>query len=294
MFTPQFDNFVAPARQHNQIWRLLLGVVTIAAVYLGWFMVMLWGLQLWLGINGAIQMATQMGEATSWMGMLLLLPTFGGLALGTIVAAKLIHKRGVATLFGPRGRVLHDFATAAVAVLAVYAGLVVIWSFWFEPLPGLAFSLWWKLLPLALAGVLLQTGAEELVFRGYLQQQLGARFRSPVVWMLLPALGFAALHYDPNTSGTYTVMAIGVTGLFGLIAADLTRITGSLGAAWGFHFANNLFAILLIAVDGSMSGLSIFVTPYDANQASMMPLLIAGDLLAMAGGWFYLRRHFNG
>ncbi len=29
---------------------------------------------------------------------------------------------------------------------------------------------------------------EELVFRGYLQSQLAARFRSPLVWIVLPSL----------------------------------------------------------------------------------------------------------
>ncbi len=48
---------------------------------------------------------------------------------------------------------------------------------------------------------LIQTGAEELVFRGYLQQQLAARFASPLIWMVLPALIFGAVHYDPATAG---------------------------------------------------------------------------------------------
>jgi DNA-directed RNA polymerase subunit RPC12/RpoP len=40
-------------------------------------------------------------------------------------------------------------------------------------------------------GVLIQTGAEEVLFRGYLQQQLAARFASPIAWMVLPSAIFA-------------------------------------------------------------------------------------------------------
>ena len=51
----------------------------------------------------------------------------------------------------------------------------------------------------ALALILMQVAAEEVAFRGYLLQQLRARFRSPLVWAVLPALVFGALHFDPAT-----------------------------------------------------------------------------------------------
>ena len=40
--------------------------------------------------------------------------------------------------------------------------------------------------------------AEEALFRGYLLQQLAVRNPSPLIWMVLPALVFAALHIDPG------------------------------------------------------------------------------------------------
>lgn len=294
MFTPRFDRYVAPARRYNQIWRIFLGVATISGIYFVWFLGFLGVLNLLLGQQYAAQIIAQIGEGTNWIGVLLVFPTFGGLALGAVIAAKLFHKRSFGSLIGPRHRVLSDFATAAVTVLAIYAGLLVVWSVWFTPVPGLELLLWLKLLPIAILGILLQTGAEELVFRGYLQQQLAARFRTPIIWMVVPSLTFAALHYDPGINGENTWIILGATALFGLLAADLTRITGSLGAAWGFHFANNLFAILLIAIDGSLSGLSIYVTPYRADDTSLLPMLIAGDLVAMGIAWLYLRHRLKG
>ena len=60
------------------------------------------------------------------------------------------------------------------------------------------FGLWLSFLPLAMAGILLQTGAEELLFRGYLQQQFAARFKSAGPWLILPSVLFGLAHYDPS------------------------------------------------------------------------------------------------
>jgi membrane protease YdiL (CAAX protease family) len=145
------------------------------------------------------------------------------------------------------------------------------------------------LLPLALLGVAVQTGAEELVFRGYLQQQLAARFRSPLIWMLVPSLAFGAAHYDPATSGGNLWLIVLATGAFGLAAADLTARSGSLGAAWGFHFANNVAALLVIAVKGTIPGLALFTTPYDATDPVMRGLVVI-DIVTLAVAWLLVRR----
>ena len=56
--------------------------------------------------------------------------------------------------------------------------------------------------------------AEELAFRGYLMQALAARFRSPLVWWLLPALLFGAAALEPGrarrrTPGSAVLVADG-------------------------------------------------------------------------------------
>jgi len=179
----------------------------------------------------------------------------------------------------------------AVAVAgAIYGVTVGGWFVIFDATPGLDLSVWLAFLPLTLAGLLLQTGAEELVFRGYLQQQLAARFRSPVMWMILPAVIFGLVHYDPLTAGDNLWLIIASVTLFALVAADLTVVTGSLGAAWGFHFVNNFFAVGFIAVEGTLPGLALFVTPYAADDTGILRLLILADLATMAIAWAVLRR----
>ncbi|MGR3466624.1 MAG: lysostaphin resistance A-like protein, partial [Shimia sp.] len=120
---------------------------------------------------------------------------------------------------------------------------------------------WLILLPVALILVALQTGAEEIAFRGYLQSALAARFASPVIWMGIPSLAFAFAHFDPISAGGNVWLILAITFVFGLIAADLTRRTGNIGAAWGIHFVNNCYAILIWAYSGPLDGLALFSGP---------------------------------
>jgi hypothetical protein len=123
--------------------------------------------------------------------------------------------------------------------------------------------------------VLIQTGAEEVLFRGYMQQQLAARFSSPIMWMMLPSAIFAALHYQPEIMGDNTWLMMGAVFVFAVLAADLTAVTGNIGAAWAMHFVNNALAILVVATDGPLSGLALYIAPIspasEGYPAALLP-----------------------
>jgi membrane protease YdiL (CAAX protease family) len=139
-----------------------------------------------------------------------------------------------------------------------------------------------------LAGVLLQTGAEEILFRGYIQQQLAARFRSPILWMILPSALFGVLHWQPDVMGDNAIYVVAAATLFGLLAADLTAKTGSLGAAWGFHFANNVVAILIVSLDGPLSGLALYTASVDPASPEIRPLILL-DMGTTVVTWLIIR-----
>ena len=280
-FRPPFESFVAPARAHADIWKLLAGLCLIILIYGVWTFGVFWSARALfpdLNLTGKTPAST-----------FLFLGTFIGMALGPVVAARVFHKRGAATLMGRSAWVIHDFCVAVVVVGVIFAVSLALWTLWYDAVPNLDFIGWMTLLPLALVGLLIQTGAEELVFRGYLQQQLAARFSSPLVWMLIPSVLFGALHYDPITMGANLWFIVAATGLFGLAAADITAKTGSIGAAWGFHFANNVAALLVVSLDGPMTGLALFVTPYGAD-AAIMRYLIVIDMATVLVAWAILRR----
>lgn len=272
---------MAPARARAEVWRTLLGLCLMLAIYSGF------GLAAFAvaeRIWGPISMT---GE-TPW-SMTFFLVTFLGMAAAPILVARLLHRRRIGSLFGRAAWVLRDFALAVGIAGAIFGAAVGLWLIWFDPLPGLDPRLWLSFLPLALLGLLIQTGAEELVFRGYLQQQLAARFVSPLAWMVTPSLLFGFAHYDPVMSGDNGWAIVVATATFAVFAADLTARTGSIGAAWGLHFINNVVAILLIGVDGALDGLSLFVTPY-AMDAPVLRWLILFDTASLMLTWLVLRR----
>jgi membrane protease YdiL (CAAX protease family) len=288
-FRPPFEAFVAPARARPALWRLILGAVTVLLVYLLW--VALMAAAMWL-LAGRLEMMLWIGRvsvAVDPWPMLVLLLTFGGLALGAVAAARIWHRRGAGTLLGRTPVVLRDFVRAALVAWVVYGILSLPLALSGGVVANLALSRWLVLLPLGLAGIALQTLAEELVFRGYLMQQLAARFRSLWLAMLVPSLIFGALHWNPLPGGPSPWLLVGWAAAFGLVAADLTRRTGSLGAAWGLHFANNCVAILVVSTGGMLPGLALYVTDWRASDPRMM-LALASDAVAMLVVWLLLVR----
>ena len=286
MLPPPFAAYIAPARAFPQLWRLVLGLVLIAGVYFLWMALM--GGLLWLvsGPEGMAPRLQTIGQGGDPVSLLLLLSTFAGMALGVWAAARLLHKRGWRSLFGRPPVVLRDFVLGVGAMLGGGGGLSLLMLPFLPPLePATPLRVWLMFLPLALLGIGLQTGAEELVFRGYLQQQLAARSSSPLVWMLLPSLLFGMAHFAPAEMGANAWLVVAATGLFGLIAADLTARTGALGLAWGLHFANNCLAILLVSSMAGLDGLALFQLPEGANHADTLRPLLLIDMALMGAVW---------
>jgi membrane protease YdiL (CAAX protease family) len=285
-----FERYLAPARRHSAIWRLAAGLLLSGLVYLVWLSAMFAALRLIAGPDGARAWGGALLAPDRPWPALLLLGSFLGMAAGPVLAVRLLHRRTAATLLGPRRRLLRHFALAAALVLAVAAVPLGTWMLVYDPVPNLPVAIWLAFLPLAVPGVLLQTLAEELVFRGYLLQQLAVRFGWRLAWMVAPSLLFGALHYDAAADPALTWLLMGGAALFGILAADLTAATGSLGAAWGFHFANNVVALLILATRDTITGLALWTTPYGTADAPDLFWLVSIDAGAMLGAWALLRR----
>ncbi|WP_240758196.1 CPBP family intramembrane glutamic endopeptidase [Palleronia sediminis] len=291
---PAFTDFVAPARRAPQVWRLLLGVLLCVVVFMLWVGGLFGAMAAALGLDAAMAWTTGMASPTRPTETLLLLSTFVGMALGPMLAVRLLHRRRVRTLFGPGRRVLRDFAIAAGLVAVVYSISMWMWSTSYDAEPNLAPELWLTLLPFAVVGILVQTGAEEMLFRGYLMQQLAARFSWRLIYMILPAVLFGMLHFDPGANGSNAWAIVGSAAFFGLISADLTIATGSLGAAWGLHFANNIVAILILSTKGTITGLALYLTPYAASEVEITGPMLLTDIVMVLVVWAALRLVLRG
>jgi membrane protease YdiL (CAAX protease family) len=269
-----FAAFVAPACARPALWRLLLGLLLSALLWTG-------------AALGLLRAGQALGLGAAGV-LLLYLASFAGLGLGTALAARLLHQRAPATLIGPGGFRVRALLGGAAAVAAL--GLVTTAATFAlaPPLRQTGLGDWARLLPLALALVLVQSAAEELLFRGYLMQGLAARFRSPLMWAFLPALAFGLLHWDAATYGADAWLAVAAATAIGLAFADVTAVTGNLSAAIGLHFANNVLALLLVAVPGETAALALFVSPVDAAHPMRAWLLADIALTALVWGTWRL------
>lgn len=285
---PAHADLVDPARQTAALWRLGLGLIVVMAVY-GLGIASIYGLLVAVsGPDGARAWMVRMAGADTPTTTLLVLATFVGMALGPLLAGRLLHRRRPASLFGPRARLLRHFALAAGICAVLNAATAIIPST-VMPVPNIDLRMWLAFLPLALVAIAVQTGAEEVLFRGYIQSQLAARFASPLVWMVLPSALFAVLHYQPGAMGDNAAIVVVAVFVFALCAADLTAHTGTIGAAWGFHFANNAVAILFVALDGPLSGLALYTVPMGTIPAAdLRPMLLSGVAVTLAI-WLVIR-----
>jgi membrane protease YdiL (CAAX protease family) len=152
------------------------------------------------------------------------------------------------------------------------------------PVGNLGWPDWARWLPWALPLILVQVTAEEVLFRGYLQQQLAARFAARWVFMLVPSALFAALHWNPM-AGSAAWLVIFTTFVFALIAADLTARTGSLGPAIALHFVNNVWGMLVISIQGGITGLAKWVTPYALGEAGPLVASLGMNVVLFVVLW---------
>jgi membrane protease YdiL (CAAX protease family) len=288
MREPEFEAMIGPAKLYPEIWRIVLGIVIIFFCYAGMAAILAVVLFKFVGPIEYFGWILRVSRPVEAVPMLMVLATFAGMLIGPVLAAGACHFRGPGTLFGPRDEFLRSFGITLAVCLPVYALMIGVSLAFDPPVENLAWEVWLGWLPIALPLIVLQILAEELVFRGYLQQQLAARFRARAVWMFLPSALFASLHWNPE-AGSAIWMILAATFIFGLIAADLTEHTGSLGAAIGFHLVNNIFGILAISVSGSMTGLARWTTTYSLGDAGPLTASLGANLLFLAVVWRLLR-----
>lgn len=290
--TENFEAYIASARRYPQIWRLVLGCISGFAVYfIGFMLIVAFFSSFFLFDKPTQALMLELGASPTPAHMAVLLSTFIPMALGALAMAAW-HRRGLASLLGRRARFIEFFVKGALIIVGInacYFLYVAVFSDEVYP-PNLAFEIWARNLLWALPLLFIQITAEELIFRGYLQQQIAARFKGFFWWMILPSALFAIGHFDPTLDASIAWGLVIATGLFGVIAADLTRLTGSLAAAMGLHFANNFFSMFLIGTPDKLSGLALYHSTHDMNDVEVMQGLLLLEIAILIVIWIIARR----
>jgi len=285
----KLTDFIAPAGQKTELWRTLAGLAIACAVYFLMVQLVLHMVLVTLGPSRGASALSEFSRGRSPAAVIELLFSYLVLTAGILLATTLMLGRGLGSLIGPLRPAWRNFLRVTLPLMAMWLALLPLSAAAPDVRANLSPA---ELLPWlvpALVGLFIQTGTEELLFRGYLQQQLAARFRSPWVWMGAPSLAFGALHYAPMAYGASAVFVVAWAMAFGLAAADLTARTGNLGAAVGLHFANNAATLLLVGLYGHLDGLTLFSTVVPPGDAWAQLPYVAIDSLSLLVGWLGAR-----
>ena len=287
---PAHDRLILPALPSAALWRLLVGCVAVVVVFLalsglyGWLCGMLLPSAAW-GPDG-----DGITAGTTPLGALVNLFVFGLLIVALALVLPPLHGRALIGVLGPGAVVRAQARRVSIYILGIYfaVGLLPVPQA-FEVVPHLPAATWLAFLPLTFLGLLIQVSAEEILFRGYLQSQLAARFTSPVLWMILPSALFGILHYQPGVMGDAAWVIVVWAMLFGLAAADLTARSGTLGPAIALHLINNFSAIALVAPQGSFDGLALYQYPFGPADTDLLMQWLPVDLLVLVCAWLAAR-----
>ncbi|CUH79044.1 CPBP family intramembrane glutamic endopeptidase [Tropicibacter naphthalenivorans] len=280
-----------PARRTAQLWRLALGVLLVFAIMFG----MTQGIMTMLGTVLPAETFDRMTRALAIgdtpAGLLGMLVSMGAMGLAAFTVVEIVHDRRPASLVGPWPLARRQFWDVLFALVALNAVLMILppWGLFEGTVPGLSLGHWLALLPLTLIALFIQTGSEELLFRGYLQSQLAARFKHPAVWLIVPSLVFGLGHYAPEIYGGNAWLVVIWAVIYGIASADLTARAGTLGPAVAMHLVNNFLAMGLVSMQGDMSGLALRLLPFGPEAQGEVLSLLPIDLASILVSWLAAR-----
>ncbi len=279
-----FERYIASGRQRPGLWRVIAG---LAVIVTAWFAGTAGVLFLWTTWNAVAtgdpefareRLASALGGGDAEV-VAVLLGTFAGIWLGVFVVTTVLHGQRFRTLFAPDGRLRPgDLGKGVLVALAFALGSTLIGLILSEPVATpLPITLWLALLVPLIVLVFVQATAEELIFRGYLLQQLALRRRNPLLWAVLPSAAFGMLHWAGDLPQEAAVSYVLTTFLMGLTLAALVWRTGALWASIGLHVGFNVFGLTMVGAEGVLSGAQLFLF----RSEDVLPLLRV-DLLTSA------------
>ncbi len=285
---------ILPARP--KLWRWILGTVIILFSWLiiGGLLTILVAeiFNLDLAVLTAVddEGRALLRSYAPWQAASAVLISFIPLLLAPILLHRFLLRGKVKELFTRSGRSFaREVRSGALVMLSLILASSIPdfifnnsdykWSFDLEKfLPYLVIAL--LLIPM-------QTTAEEVFYRGWIQQRLEKGARS--IWLVstIGGLLFALPHLaNPEVSGNIALPIIGY-GSTGFMLTWVTMRDKSMGLAVGAHAANNLSAGLLVSsIDSALPSASLYVTPEVSwGPAAVVSVLFIPLFIWLTGKW---------
>ena len=259
-------------RRRATLWRVVIGAGLAGGLWIA-------------AVAAFLTLADDVGLSPERGVVVVYLVSFAVLIVGAGAAMRLLHDLPGSRLLGPGERVDAGPLLRGILVVAAIAGALFLPMLLVEPPERQqAVATWALWLPAALPALFVQATAEEVVFRGYFQGMLAVRYANRLVWWVLPAAVFGLLHWNPQMGENAWVMVAAAT-LMGLALGDVAARSGGLSLPIGLHFANNVWAMLVMATPSQLSGLALFVSPLDPDDPAAIRAALFGNMALIAVVW---------
>ena len=282
---------------HPKLWRWIVGTIVIVIAWQGIGLLLTVGAAAFFDYDLELLFSTddadlaKVRELTPWSTAATVLISFIPLFVATLLVYRLLLKRNVKQLFTSFEkyswkRTWIGFASLTLISTTFGIGDFILnrdtytWNFDLsEFLPYLVIAL--TLLPI-------QTTAEELFFRGWLQQWLDNGKKKQWTISLISGAIFALPHLaNPEVAGNELLFPVISYGAIGFMLAWVTYRDKTLEMAIGAHFANNLMAALAFSTeDSALPSVSLFTIPEVAwGPAAVFSVIMIPIFIWLTGKW---------
>ncbi|WP_428224919.1 lysostaphin resistance A-like protein [Flavobacterium sp.] len=242
----------------NEFWKYIIGILIVfIATLLGQIP---FAVAVFLKLNS--QDESMFGKTESELmkvldknlNLFLMLLSFVFAFFALLAVVKGLHKQKITTLITSRAKIDWNRYFFAFGIWAAFQVVTTIAMYTISPNDFVWNFHWQSFLVLFFIGVVMlpiQTGIEELMFRGYLMQGLALLTRNRWIPLIVTSLFFGGLHYsNPEVAKLGPIIMIYYIGT-GLFLGILTLMDEGMELSLGFHSANNLITALLVTTDWS-------------------------------------------
>lgn len=270
---------------HNTLSRVM-GVIAMVGVALTIAGVVMLLPLLGIASEGEDPTLAVLGQSALAYGLVLF--SFVGAILAAWLVQRFIHYRTFTSLITAAARIRWSRIIWTVALTwGVYAASVFIMGLFTDggiyPNPDRP-----SMLPFVIATLLfipIQCAAEEVMFRGYLNQALGRFIPSALAVFIVTSIAFGALHLaNPEIgaakdAGMFWLVFAGYC-LFGFILSLMVWVDNGLESAIGVHIGNNAWIAIFLNYEGSVLPVpGMFLQPSEPGTDTVFGLITLGVLL---------------
>jgi len=280
-----------------RLWRWILGTLFIVTTWqvlglaLTFLLASYFDLDVELLFSTADEDLAAIRALPAWSSAATILISFLPLFIATLLAYRIFLKKNIKSLFTSRDKYSYKRTWIGFASLALISSafgsfdLILNWDSYTFSFKASAFL---PYLLIAFTLLPIQTTAEELFFRGWIQRWLDNGKKKQWSISILSGAIFSLPHLaNPEVAGNELIFPIISYGATGFMLAWVTYRDKSLELAIGAHFANNLLAALLVSSqDSALPSVSLFSVPEVAwGPAALSSVIMVPIFIWLTNRW---------